>query len=122
MGAFKSSGHGNFEVRDSGFQDLGVISRDVLGLSQVNLFGNDGCGFVEGGHVRVLLDSDMGSGKGDDSGFVSNIGSGLRNSGSNFSADNRSNWDNCLSTMGSSCGGKSTGNGSCGRGDSMGIA
>ena len=94
MGAFKSSGHGNFEVRDGGFQDLGVVSRDVLGLSQVNLFGNDGCGFVEGGHIGVLLDSDMGSGEGDDSGFVSNIGSGLRYSGSNFSADNRSNWDN----------------------------
>ena len=94
MGAFKSSGHGNFEVRDGGFQDLGVVSRDVLGLSQVNLFGNDGCGFVEGGHVGVLLDSDMGSRKGDDSGFVSNIGCRLRNSGSNFSADNRSNWDN----------------------------
>jgi hypothetical protein len=118
LGAFKSGGDGNFEVWDSGLQDLGGVTGNVLSLSQVNLFGDDGCGFVEGGHIGVLGDGDMGSRKGDESGFVSNIGGGLRNGGADFGADSSSGRDNGLSTMGSSSGGKSTSNRMCGRGKS----
>jgi hypothetical protein len=120
LGAFKSSGHSNFEVRDGGFQDLCSISGNVLSLSQVNFFGDDGCGFVEGSNVGLFINGDMGGRKGDNSGFVSNIGSGLRDSGSNFGTDSGSGRDDGLSTMGSASGGESTGNGSCVRGDNTG--
>jgi len=54
LGAFQSSGHGDFEVRNGGLQDFGGVARDVLGLAKMDLFGNDGFGFVKGGHVGFL--------------------------------------------------------------------
>ena len=54
LGAFQSGGHGDFEVRNGGLQDFGGVPRDVLGLAKMNLFGNDGFGFVKGGHVGFL--------------------------------------------------------------------
>jgi len=122
LGAFKSGGHGNFEVGDGRLQDLGGVSRDVLGLSQVNLFGDDGFGFVEGGDIGYLGLSDMRSGEGDDCGYVSNSSCGLSDNGfTNSVADNLcSGGDNCLagnmcsggsvsSVVGSSMGGNSHG-------------
>ena len=76
LGTLQGGGHGDLEVRDGGLQDLGGVAGDVAGLSQVDLFGDDGFGFVDGGHIGFLRLGDVGSGKRDSGGFVDGSGNG----------------------------------------------
>merc|ERR1712004_773209 len=66
LGALQGGGDGDLEIGDGGFQDLGGVSGDVSGLSQVDLFGDDG----------FLGLSQVGSGKRD--GGWSGNGSGVK--------------------------------------------
>jgi len=76
LGALQGGRDGDLEVGDGGFQDLGGVSGDVSGLSQVDLFGDDGSGFVDGSDVGFLGLSHVGSGKRDGGG--SGNGSGVK--------------------------------------------
>ena len=58
-GSLQSGGDSDFEVGDGGFQDVGGVARDVRGLSQVNLFGDNGGGLVDGGYVSFFGLGDM---------------------------------------------------------------
>ena len=79
LGALQGGGHGDLEVGDGGFQDLGGVSGDVGGLSQMNLFGDDGSGLVDGSDVGFLSLSHVGGGKRDGGG--SGNGSGMKKRG-----------------------------------------
>ena len=57
--SLQGSGDSDFEVRDGGLQDVGGVARNVRGLSQVNLFGDDGGGLVDGGYVSFFGLGDM---------------------------------------------------------------
>ena len=57
--SFQGSGDSNFEVGDGGLQDVGGIARNIRGLSQVNLFGDNGGRFVDGGYVSFFGLGDM---------------------------------------------------------------
>ena len=57
--SFQGSGDSNFEVGDGWFQDVGGIARDVRGLSQVNLFGDNGGRLVDGSYVSFFGLGDM---------------------------------------------------------------
>ena len=63
MGAFKSSRHGKFEVRDGGFQNLGGIPRNICGLPKVHLFSDNGLGFVDDSLIGKFLLGEVGCGK-----------------------------------------------------------
>merc|ERR1712156_240294 len=76
LGALQGGGHGDLEVGDGGFQDLGGVSGDVGGLSQMNLFGDDGSGLVDGSDVGFLSLSHVGGGKRDGGGGSN--GSGMK--------------------------------------------
>ena len=79
LGALQGGGHGDLEVGDGGFQDLGGVSGDVGGLSQMNLFGDDGSGLVDGSDVGFLSLSHVGGGKRDGGGGGN--GSGMKKRG-----------------------------------------
>ena len=79
LGALQGGGHGDLEVGDGGFQDLGGVSGDVGGLSQMNLFGDDGSGLVDGSDVGFLSLSHVGGGKRDGGGGSN--GSGMKKRG-----------------------------------------
>lgn len=64
-GTFQSSGHGNFEVGDGWFQNLGGIPRDICGLPEVHLFSDNGFGFVDDSLIGKFLLGEVGCGKGD---------------------------------------------------------
>lgn len=67
LGALQGGGHGDPEVRNSGLEDLSDVSRDVGGLSQMNLLSDDGGGVVDGGYSGGLLRGLVGGGKADGS-------------------------------------------------------
>jgi len=89
LGTLEGGGHGNLEVGDGGLQDLGGVSGDVRALAQMNLFGHNGSGFVDGGHISFLGLGEVGGGDGDGggsgngSGYGSGVkkGSGMSNTG-----------------------------------------
>jgi len=76
LGTLQGGGDSDLEVGDGGLQDLGGVSGDVGGLSQVNLFGDDGGGFVDGGHIGFLSLGDVRGGDRDGGG--SGNGSGVK--------------------------------------------
>jgi hypothetical protein len=61
-GAPQGSRHSNLEIRNGGFQNLGGVPRNISGLAKMDLFGDNGFGFVNGGHIGVFCMGDMGGG------------------------------------------------------------
>ena len=64
----ENSGDLDGKMRGGGLVDGGSVSRDIAGLAQVNLLGDDGGGLVDGGHTLSLGVNRVGSGQGNGSG------------------------------------------------------
>jgi len=69
-GSLQGSGHGDLEIRNGRLQDLSGVARNVRSLAEMSLFGDDGIGFVDGGHVSGFLIGEVGGGQRDGGGDV----------------------------------------------------
>lgn len=76
-GSSQSSGHGNLEIRNGGLQDLSGVARDKRSLAKMNLFGDDGFRFVDGGDISCFLMSHMRSGQRDGGGDMADHGGSM---------------------------------------------
>jgi len=76
LGSLEDCGHGNGKVGGGGLEDPGGVSGDIVGLSEVDLLGDDRGGLVDGGDSWGLA---VGGVRSRSSGL--GIGDGMRDNG-----------------------------------------